>query len=407
MAPGTAYDVYVIDPRGSGVDQISNILQQYHHDLDAVHLITHGESGGILIGGSWLDNAGLDDHAATITHWGDALAPYGDLLLYGCDVAAGASGASFVNQLHLLTGADVAASIDATGGTAAGGNYVLEAAVGEVGSAPLLRADEPDAWSGLLSNFTVKNNKDSGGESLRDAIMKANASAGLNTIVFDIDGTGTQTISLKSALPALTSAVVIDATTQPGYAGSPLIILDGSAAGAGAIGLHLQGGASIIRGFSIGGFDGDGILIDTADGNTLEANYLGVDATGSAAFANGAGIEIRSNNNTVGGSSVGQGNLISGNLGYGVGLNSGASGNVIQGNLIGTKVDGLSALANGTAGYQAGIEFDSGAANNQIGGAGPGDIRHDANRADHRDRRPHRLRMRPPLRGGGLRRRRP
>ena len=68
--------------------------------------------------------------------------------------------------------------------------------------------------------FTVINTNDSGPGSLRQAILGANANSGLDTIVFSI-GSGPQTIAPLSALPTITDPVVIDGTTQPGYAGTP------------------------------------------------------------------------------------------------------------------------------------------------------------------------------------------
>ena len=65
---------------------------------------------------------------------------------------------------------------------------------------------------------------------LRAAIQEANATAVKDNIVFDISGTGVQSIQLNSSLPAISEAVVVDATTQPGYtSGNPLILIDGNA----------------------------------------------------------------------------------------------------------------------------------------------------------------------------------
>src|SRR5439155_1210568 len=76
-------------------------------------------------------------------------------------------------------------------------------------------------------------------------------------------------------------------------------------------------------------------------------------------------------NNTLGGTAAGAGNLISGNSGYGIALTNTASGNLLQGNLIGTDQTGTLALPN----TGAGIELD-GASNNTIGGtvAGAGNL---------------------------------
>jgi len=74
----------------------------------------------------------------------------------------------------------------------------------------------------LLSTYTVTTANDSGSGSLRDAIVKANNNAGADIIKFAI-GTGAKTISLASKLPALSGPTILDATSQPGYAGKPLI----------------------------------------------------------------------------------------------------------------------------------------------------------------------------------------
>src|SRR6266542_7047742 len=93
--------------------------------------------------------------------------------------------------------------------------------------------------------FTVINTNDSGPGSLRQAILGANATSGLDTIAFSI-GSGLQTIAPLSALPTITDPVIIDGTTQPGYAGAPLIELNGANAGSGADGLSITAGNSTV-----------------------------------------------------------------------------------------------------------------------------------------------------------------
>src|SRR5438309_6942945 len=80
-----------------------------------------------------------------------------------------------------------------------------------------------------LSTFTVTSTTDSGAGSLRQAILDANANAGADTIAFSIGGGGLQTITLASSLPAITDTVTLDGTTQPGFSGTPLIVLSGAA----------------------------------------------------------------------------------------------------------------------------------------------------------------------------------
>ena len=84
------------------------------------------------------------------------------------------------------------------------------------------------------SKFVVTNTLDSGPGSLRQAILDANATpnvGGPDVIRFSIPGLGAHTIQPLSTLPDITDPVVIDGTTQPGYAGKPVIELDGTLAG--------------------------------------------------------------------------------------------------------------------------------------------------------------------------------
>src|SRR5207253_10382645 len=81
------------------------------------------------------------------------------------------------------------------------------------------------------ATLIVSNNSDSGNGSLRQAILDANATNGLDTIRFQIPGAGTHTIAPTTPLPAITDPVIIDGTSQSGFAGSPLIEINGLTAG--------------------------------------------------------------------------------------------------------------------------------------------------------------------------------
>lgn len=193
-------------------------------------------------------------------------------------------------------------------------------------------------------NFVVTNANNNGPGSLRDAINNANATTGADTITFNIPGLGVKVISLVESLPEITEQVVIDASTQPGYAGTPLIELDGALVGNNS-GLIIKAGGSTVRGLAIVRFNATGITLSDCNNNLIQANHIGVDAAGGLKRANGDGIFLsNSSNNVIGGTTVAARNLISGNLNRGV-LVSGV-GNVIQGNFIGTDVTGKVALGN-------------------------------------------------------------
>src|SRR5438128_863891 len=83
-------------------------------------------------------------------------------------------------------------------------------------------------------------------------------------------------------------------------------------------------------------------------GNVVVGNYLGTNAAGTAATANGnAGVGISSSNNTIGGTTAADRNVISGNTAYGVEISGGASNNIVLGNYVGVDASGSSAIANG------------------------------------------------------------
>src|SRR5262249_45948118 len=93
---------------------------------------------------------------------------------------------------------------------------------------------------------------------------------------------------------------------------------------------------------------------DAGPGNLIEGNFIGTDATGTMALGNaGPGVDILSSNAvTIGGTIAGAGNVISGNLQTGIIVGSFLTGNVIQGNFIGTDVTGAAALGNAGGGVQ-------------------------------------------------------
>jgi CSLREA domain-containing protein len=223
--------------------------------------------------------------------------------------------------------------------------------------------------------------------SLREAILVANGSAGTDTIRFVI-GAGAKTIQPASPLPTVTDPVVIDGTTQPGYSGTPLIEIDGSNAGLGSNGLRISAGSSTVTGLVINRFlaafpatGGNGILLETGGGNTIQGNYIGTNIAGNGALPNGGdGVRISSSaGNLVGRTSLAQrSNLLSGNSTYGVRVTGpGANGNTIAGNRMGTNAAGTAAVGNSVAG----ILIDAGA-DNVVGSGLAGDTLVSGNEGD-------------------------
>jgi hypothetical protein len=228
----------------------------------------------------------------------------------------------------------------------------------------------------LLATLAVTTSADDGPGSLRQAILTGNGIPGADKIEFDIPAApGTvQTIRLASPLPAAVGGLVtIDGRTQPGYAGRPLIELDGSGAGPGADGLT---GPLAVLGLVVNRFGRHGIVLTGGAGLVgvgVQACYVGTTATGDAAAGNlGAGVYVTGNDTVIGrreSSAVDPAmfNVISGN-GVGVWVAAEVRDATVTGNYIGTDVSGSRALPN----MMEGVRVDSTVGETRVGGTIPG-----------------------------------
>lgn len=138
-------EVFVLDGTADGIEQISLVLQ-HRPNTDAVHIISHGSPGCLYLGNSQLSLDTLNRYAPQLQQWDVA-----NLLLYGCNVAAGDAGEEFIAKLHALTGAEIAASKTLTGSAAKGGNWELEVTTGQ---AELTAAFSPEVmatYPGVMS----------------------------------------------------------------------------------------------------------------------------------------------------------------------------------------------------------------------------------------------------------------
>jgi Domain of unknown function (DUF4347)/FG-GAP-like repeat len=142
LAPQT--EVHVLNPAKDAVAQITDTLLG-RQGISSLQIISHGNVGSLDFASSSLNINNIHSYTNELKSWSKALTADGDILLYGCNVAAGETGANFVQQLSLLTGADVAASNDLTGSSSKGGNWVLESATGVIESS---KAPQLDAMAG-------------------------------------------------------------------------------------------------------------------------------------------------------------------------------------------------------------------------------------------------------------------
>jgi FG-GAP-like repeat len=230
--------------------------------------------------------------------------------------------------------------------------------------------------------LVVTNTNDSGPGSLRQAILDANASETHGVITFAIPGPGLHTITPLTPLPAVDGGLAvdlgiltIDATTQPGFAGSPVIELSGAVVGTSGDGLTIRAPLCVVRGLVINRFDAGirfskGEFVD-AIGGFIEGNYIGTDVSGTVSLGNSTGLHLQPFEDPsgsvrevlIGGTVPAARNIISGN-GRGI---VAEGGNLVQGNFIGTDVTGTVPLGN----VSQGVFFEPATAG-LIGGTAPG-----------------------------------
>ncbi len=239
---------------------------------------------------------------------------------------------------------------------------------------PLARAEETE----VTATLTVNSPADPGDGTcnaaectLREAIDTANEAPNRDTIVFAIPGLAPHTILPDTALPDVLHPLIVDATTQPGYEGRPIVEINGSDAGEDENGLEIMGGGSTVRGLVINRFSASGIVLSGGGGNRIEGNYIGTGLSGATDRGNetqGILITGGSSGNIIGGSTPAAQNLISGNNRSGLYIvGAEATDNQLLGNLIGTDLTGANDLGNGTQGI-----LISEASGTIIGGAAQG-----------------------------------
>ncbi len=242
------------------------------------------------------------------------------------------------------------------------------------------------AYEAVIPANVVTNTMNAGPGSLRDAITFANANPGPDVVTFCIPQsdpgydalTGAFTITPVGGLPALGSDLVVDGWSQSGFAGSPIIELNGSSS-PGNFGFVINNANHVtVRGFVINrylGNPGNGIGIGVfgagATNNWIYGCHIGTNVAGTAALPNGQiGIWVSggpSNNiigtNADGVNDIAERNVISGNNRSAVEINS--DENIVAGNYLGVNAQGTAALANG----EHGVRFLGTATGNLVGGS--------------------------------------
>ncbi|WP_277344946.1 Ig-like domain-containing protein [Metapseudomonas otitidis] len=195
-------EVVLLSTNKDGVQQIADALAG-RTGIDAIHIISHGDSGVLLLGNGPLFEGNLAQYATQLSSIGKALTTEGDILLYGCEVGAGSEGQAFVTKLAGMTGADIAASDDNTGGSAKGGDWDLEIATGQIAASNALNLSRLGGYDHLLVTTAVNNIAD-----LKSAIATGNTD-GVDDVI-----TLTGNITFASFSDAITINVTDGHTLQ-------------------------------------------------------------------------------------------------------------------------------------------------------------------------------------------------
>ena len=147
--------IVLLDAGKDGVDAIATYLAA-HKGVQDVYIFSHGSEGNLSLGAADLDAATMQGrYAADLATIKASLGANANILVYGCDFAENADGNSAAHLLASLTGANVAASTDPTGGTAEGGDFVLEDRIGAVSAPDILAPTIASDYDGLLAAPTT------------------------------------------------------------------------------------------------------------------------------------------------------------------------------------------------------------------------------------------------------------
>lgn len=171
-------EVVLIDSARDGIGQIVEALAG-RTGVDAIHIVSHGDDGVLLLGSGPLHAGNMGDYADELAQIGQALGEDGDIHLWGCDVGAGEKGLAFVEALARATGADVAASGDATGRN---GDWELEIRTGAVAESAALDAGALGAYDHTLATFSVATVAE-----LKSALTVAASNGQADTITLTAD----------------------------------------------------------------------------------------------------------------------------------------------------------------------------------------------------------------------------
>jgi Domain of unknown function (DUF4347) len=293
---GRRIDWLVLDTDRNGVDQLSETLTRYRN-LDTVHLVSHAADGVLQLGSTRFDIDVVRQRSADIAAWGQALGTGGDLLIYGCDLAASAAGTQLLDALSSLTGVDLAASNDQTASTAFGGDWVLEQEIGTIESQLAFSSELQQHWTGTLNvvpqGAEVRiNNVTLGTQALSDSRggnQIATFADGSFVVVWEVSG-GNNILARRFAVDgtALTGDIAVNSDTS--HIVSQAVVAVDQGSGRFVVAWTNDGLDGSGNGVYLRVFDSAGMVVSGADARVNPAGALQQSQPAVAVTANGDAI---------------------------------------------------------------------------------------------------------------------
>ncbi|MBE9164658.1 DUF4347 domain-containing protein, partial [Tychonema sp. LEGE 06208] len=149
-------EVFILSETGGAIEQITEILGQ-RHNINSLHVVSHGREAAIAIGSTELNIDNLETHSHQLQQWGKSLSKSASILLYGCNIAAGKSGLKFIQKISEFTGANIAASNNLTGSAALGGDWELEITTGQINAEVAFEKKVLENYKSVLATLVSEN----------------------------------------------------------------------------------------------------------------------------------------------------------------------------------------------------------------------------------------------------------
>ncbi len=265
-------EVVILDANTDGVQQIADWLASHNeHNVDAIHIVSHGEDGTVRLGSTILATNDVNQFAQPLAQIGAALKPGGDILFYGCDVGQGAAGDMFMVEMSMATGgAHIAAASHLVGAAVQGGSWDLNVQLGTIDVANPFTAPTLASFNDILTDQIWFSTNATGANNPGTRIERIGVDGSVPTDV--VDSSAASSFALNSL-----TGIVVDAARGKYFVASQVptpdgmnlnnIILSGSIATGALDPTPIYTGPSVIN--STGGYTNayiSGLQLDAASG---------------------------------------------------------------------------------------------------------------------------------------------